>query len=196
MALLYSLLYGIGYTPWEGHADYGPLPDVLSTRAPGRALDAGCGTGRHAVMLAEHGWEVVGVDAVATPLGRARARAEEAGVAARARFLRGDVADLSAVLADGRFDLIVDVGCMHGLAGAAKARYAAWLTGHTDPGADFVAAAALPRRGPGPKGIDHEAMARVLGPRWQSVDDVPADAGMGRGPLRGAAFRWHRFRRV
>src|SRR5699024_3358006 len=106
MALLYSLLYGIGYMPWEGHADYGPLPDVLGTRAPGRALDAGCGTGRHAVMMAGQGWEVVGVDAVARPLGRARARAEEAGVAERTRFLTGDVAGLDAVLAGERFDLI------------------------------------------------------------------------------------------
>jgi SAM-dependent methyltransferase len=29
---------------------------------PGRALDLACGSGRHAIWLAEHGWNVTGVD--------------------------------------------------------------------------------------------------------------------------------------
>lgn len=31
--------------------------------APGRALDLACGAGRHAIYLAEHGWQVTAIDA-------------------------------------------------------------------------------------------------------------------------------------
>ena len=43
----YPVLYRIGVTPWEANRDDGPLTEVLATRPSGRALDAGCGTGRH-----------------------------------------------------------------------------------------------------------------------------------------------------
>jgi SAM-dependent methyltransferase len=33
-----------------------------ATLTPGRALDLACGTGRHAIWLAEHGWSVTAVD--------------------------------------------------------------------------------------------------------------------------------------
>jgi SAM-dependent methyltransferase len=49
---------------------------VVARLAPGRALDLACGAGRHAILLAEHGWEVAAVDAssVAVELVRSRAR--------------------------------------------------------------------------------------------------------------------------
>lgn len=34
----------------------------ISGLAPGRALDLACGTGRNALLLARHGWRVLGVD--------------------------------------------------------------------------------------------------------------------------------------
>lgn len=42
-----------------------PHPIVVqfaSQLTPGRALDLACGTGRHAMWLAEHGWKVTAVD--------------------------------------------------------------------------------------------------------------------------------------
>ncbi len=196
MVSLYSLMYGIGYTPWEGEADYGPLPDALDARPPGRALDAGCGTGRHSVMMAERGWHVVGVDYVAKALSRARERAERAGVADHVRFLPADVAHLDDALAGESFDLVTDVGCLHGLPAASRRAYAAWLTGHTPAGAELVVAAALPRRGPGPKGIDADELAGLFGEGWEQVSAVPAPAGTGKGPLRDAEFWWYRMRRT
>jgi tellurite methyltransferase len=38
------------------------LVETARTLKPGRALDLACGTGRNAVWLAEHGWQVTAVD--------------------------------------------------------------------------------------------------------------------------------------
>lgn len=38
------------------------LTSRIATLAPGRAIDLGCGVGRHARSLAESGWQVEGVD--------------------------------------------------------------------------------------------------------------------------------------
>ena len=61
-----------GYTAWAPSYD-GPNPAIdaeepivramISDLPPGRAVDAACGTGRHAAFLAEQGFETVGVDA-------------------------------------------------------------------------------------------------------------------------------------
>jgi ubiquinone/menaquinone biosynthesis C-methylase UbiE len=73
--------------------------DLLDTTPAGRALDAGCGTGRHARRLIERGHEVVGLDA--TPEMLARARENVPG----ARFECGDLSDLP--FEDAEFDLAV-----------------------------------------------------------------------------------------
>ena len=49
---------------------------------PGRALDLACGEGRNAIWLAEHGWDVTGVDFSAVAVERARALAAGRGVSA------------------------------------------------------------------------------------------------------------------
>ncbi|GAC1575084.1 MAG: class I SAM-dependent methyltransferase [Candidatus Dormibacteria bacterium] len=56
------------------------VTQTLSDRAPGRALDLGCGTGRHAIWLAHRGWSVTGVDVSAVGLATAAARAEREDV--------------------------------------------------------------------------------------------------------------------
>lgn len=59
---------------------YAPrLPSALLARwldrvPPGRALDVACGTGRNTLLLAEHGWQVLGVDI--SPVGLRIARDE------------------------------------------------------------------------------------------------------------------------
>jgi SAM-dependent methyltransferase len=53
---------------------------ALASISPGRALDLGCGHGRHAVWLAEHGWRVTAVDFSDVALDLARAHARDRGV--------------------------------------------------------------------------------------------------------------------
>jgi len=56
---------------------------------PGRLLDLGCGVGRHALLFAEKGWTVTGIDVAAPSLDYARQEAADAGL--DATFLVGDL---------------------------------------------------------------------------------------------------------
>ena len=69
---------------------------------PARILDLACGQGRHAVRLAERGYQVVGVDTSPKFLGDARRVADEAGVA-----LDLVESDMREIPYDGEFDAVV-----------------------------------------------------------------------------------------
>jgi SAM-dependent methyltransferase len=72
---------------------------LFESCAPGRALDAACGTGRHARHLVELGHEVLGVDLTPEMLERAVVNAPGA------RFVEADLLDIPA--GDGEMDLVV-----------------------------------------------------------------------------------------
>ncbi|MGW4770126.1 class I SAM-dependent methyltransferase [Nocardia sp. NPDC004278] len=58
--------------------DEGIVRAVAGTQPPGVALDAACGTGRVAAMLAGYGYRVIGVDSSADMLAHARKRLPQA----------------------------------------------------------------------------------------------------------------------
>jgi SAM-dependent methyltransferase len=93
---------------------------------PARVLDAGCGTGRVAVRLAELGYDVVGVDVDRTMLEAARAEAPH---------LDWRLADLAALDLGEAFDLVLVAGNTIPLLeeGTLPAACRA-LAGHTAPG--------------------------------------------------------------
>jgi len=98
---------------------------------PGSAvLDAGCGTGEHALLLAGHGYRVLGVDLAEAAIGRATAKAGTRGLSAS--FLVHDALDLAGL---GRtFDGALDVGLFHTLADDDRPRYACSLAAAIRPG--------------------------------------------------------------
>ena len=65
---------------------------AIADRVAGRVLDAGCGTGEHALFFAARGHRVTGIDFVEEALRRARAKAAERGLAAE--FLVKDATTL------------------------------------------------------------------------------------------------------
>lgn len=91
----------------------------------GLVADLGCGTGSLAVLLAEAGHRVVGVDFAARMLDQARAKAAVAGVPVA--FARGDAAHPP--LRPGAFDAVVDRHVLWALPDldAALARWTALL---------------------------------------------------------------------
>ena len=92
------------------------------------------------------------------------------------------------------FDLVTDVGCLHGLSDGGRRAFGTWLAEHTTGEAHLLVSAALPRRGIGPRGIDEATLGSLLGPTW-SVVAVTSPDGVGRGPLAGAQFCWYHYRR-
>ena len=111
---------------------------------PGCALDLGCGTGTTSIYLAQHGWDVVGVDFAPNAIWQARQRAKAAGVLGKLEFHTGDVTNLSGL--SKRFDLAIDIGCLHTLTQAQQRAYAKHLTRLLAPGATFLLYGFTPRR--------------------------------------------------
>jgi SAM-dependent methyltransferase len=59
-----------------------------------RALDLACGTGTLALMLADEGWDVVGLDSSAAMLDQANAKAEHMTAQGQVVFVQGDMREL------------------------------------------------------------------------------------------------------
>src|SRR5512138_2331055 len=87
--LVYDLMYRVG-APWEG----GPRRELVGLVASGalepcRAIDLGCGSGANAIFLAQHGFDVVGVDFSAVAIAKAQRKTPpDAGTI---RFVRADL---------------------------------------------------------------------------------------------------------
>ena len=103
--------YASGQLPWDtGQPD--PLLTEFVTSGgvlPSRTLEIGAGTGTNAIWMAEHGFDVLGVDV--SPLAVERAHAKTEGRALRCRFATSDF--LAAPPPDGPFQFVFDRGCFH-----------------------------------------------------------------------------------
>jgi SAM-dependent methyltransferase len=94
--------------PWDTGTPDALLVEMIESRAiaPGRTLEIGCGTGTNAIFLAQHGFDVLGVDISELAVDKARAKAQ-----GRCRF---EVVDfLAAAPAGGPFQFVFDRGCFH-----------------------------------------------------------------------------------
>ncbi len=131
----YQTAYRFSTPNWDNEQVPPQLARVIaSSRVPGRALDLGCGTGTQSLYLAQHGWSVVGIDLAPQAIERARQKARQAG--AKVDFQIADVTRLD-FLHD-PFDLVVDVGCFHGLDAPGRDRYAQNLAQLTRTGSLFL----------------------------------------------------------
>ena len=112
--------------PWDIGA---PQPEIVrladAGHMAGSVVDIGCGTGENALFLASRGHDVLGVDSAPTAVDQARSKASERGSAAR--FVHGDVLDLSFI--ERSFDTAIDVGCFHVFGDDDRPRYVASVGG-------------------------------------------------------------------
>ncbi len=119
--LFFHLQYLFFDPPWDTGISPPELMAFIAEHDPRRALDLGCGTGTNAVTLAQHGWQVTGVDYVPQAIHAARRKAKKAGVGELTEFRVDDVLEVD--LEAESFDLILDIGCFHSFAAQDVERY-------------------------------------------------------------------------
>jgi SAM-dependent methyltransferase len=195
--LKFAWLYRRGHTPW----DSGIVPPEIVAwitaaesrgSPPGRALDLGCGTGTNAIYLAAQGWQTVGVDYVPQAIRQARRKATLHRLAGSVTFAVADVSRRDFLRDAPPFDLVIDIGCLHGLTPDQRASYAAHLIRLTRPGATFLLYAFLPSAASGSRrGIDAAELTALLGPAFEIVDCVT-----GQDVTRPVGSAWYTLNRV
>jgi 2-polyprenyl-3-methyl-5-hydroxy-6-metoxy-1,4-benzoquinol methylase len=135
MKWFYEITYKRFRAPW----DIGPRAELVDLVESGqiqpcRAIDLGSGTASNCIFLAQHGFEVTGVDFAAAAIELGNKRADEAGV--RVKFIQDDLTDLQHV--HGKFDLLVDYGTMDDLKPSDRELFVETVLTLTKPGTRFL----------------------------------------------------------
>lgn len=161
---LRRLMFEVWYwrnPPWDTGISPPELLEFLQTRPAGRALDIGCGTGTNLKTFVEHGWQAAGIDFSYSAIFKARQKLRSAGVHAQTH-----VADASKPLpVRGKFNLILDIGCLHGLDAAARVGYRANLLRHLAPNGHYMLYAHLkPTEDTQSSGLTEAALAQLQNP--------------------------------
>jgi ubiquinone/menaquinone biosynthesis C-methylase UbiE len=113
----------------EGQQQAKAVVQMMQIEPPAKLLDLCCGTGRHAIPLAQMGFAVSGLDYSDASLARARKKVAQAGVSVA--FLRGDMRQLpwekqfdGCVMLGGSFGIFGDEAenerVLHAVAGVLK----------------------------------------------------------------------------
>jgi len=96
--------------PWAHNEPSLFLAEVCREKAPGKALDIGCGAGTDSVYLARLGWDVTSLDFMPKALEYTQQRASEAGVSITP--LEADITDWEPPQ---QYDLVLDHGLLHNM---------------------------------------------------------------------------------
>jgi pimeloyl-ACP methyl ester carboxylesterase len=123
-----------GTPPWDigrPQPAFQALADAGEFR--GRLLDAGCGTGEHALMAARLGFEATGIDAAPTAIEIAKKKARDRGL--KARFLVWNALELASL--GQQFDTVLDSGLFHVFDDHDRAAYVASLSRATAAGGRY-----------------------------------------------------------
>lgn len=179
--IFFGLAYLLGVKPWDSGIAPPELKALVEGAAPlkpGRALDLGCGTGTNSRYLSDHGWDVTGIDFVPRAIRTARRTAP------RAKLVVGDVTKLSEAGVEGRFNLMLDLGCFHSLPDYRREAYVGEVARVAAPGATLLLFAFGQKARGTPVATEAEIRRRFTG----SFDIVQV--------TRGAAFAqqtWYRM---
>jgi SAM-dependent methyltransferase len=139
----------------------------------GRVLDAGCGSGEHALLAAAGGADVVGVDVSRRAIERARDKAGERGLA-----VRFEVADALSLGELGlTFDTVIDSGLFHVFDDADRARYVISLASVLEPGGTCYLMCFSDRQPGtmGPRRVSQEELRAAFSDGW-AVTAIVAEA--------------------
>ncbi|MCB0076827.1 MAG: class I SAM-dependent methyltransferase [Anaerolineales bacterium] len=180
--------YRRGSTPWDSGQTPPEVVAWAEGQPAGKMLDLGCGTGTNVLFFATRGWAAAGVDFTAQAIAMAERKREASGLTAT--FMQGDVSHLERLPLDPPYDLLLDIGCLHGLNAAQQPRYATQAAALTRAGATFLLYAAIPGEQARPSGIAPARVKALFEPAFAIPSQVVDDDRGGR--WRGAWYRMER----
>lgn len=145
----------------------------------GTVLDAGCGTGEHALLLAARGHEVFGVDVAATAIAIAREKAADREL--NAEFMVADALALGRLARS--FDGVLDVGLFHTFDDERRRAYVDSLASVMRPGGTLHLLC-FSDRDPGdwgPRRINRSEIRTAFEPGWRvvSIDEERIETRLG-----------------
>lgn len=155
----------------------------------GRVLDAGCGTGEHALLAAGRGADAVGIDISPRAIAYARGKAARRGVPAR--FEVADIANLGHL--DMTFDTVMDVGLFHVLDDDLRVRYIASLVSVLQSGGTCYLMCFSDHQQGGfliPRRIRQDELRSAFADGWVVTDIVPDNFELIPGPGFTAGEAW------
>ncbi len=138
----------------------------------GALLDAGCGTGEHAILATRHGARALGIDVSRRAVEIARRKAAERGVDTSFQVL--DAQRLESL--GETFDTIIDSGLFHVFDDAARARYVTALAALLRPGGHLHLMCFSDRQPGdwGPRRVTEGELRTTFGSGWR-IDSLSAD---------------------
>jgi cyclopropane fatty-acyl-phospholipid synthase-like methyltransferase len=138
----------------------------------GRVLDAGCGTGEHALLAAAHDAAAMGVDLSALAIETARGKAAERSLTAR--FEVADALHLERL--GESFDTVLDSGLFHVFDDADRARYVTSLAAVIEPGGSYYMMCFSDRQPGewGPRRVRREEISLAFRDGW-AVESITPD---------------------
>ena len=119
-----------GSPPWDIGKPQ-PAFQAAADKVVGSVLDAGCGTGEHALFFAARGHVVTGFDFLEEPIAAARSKAVERSLIVK--FMVRDALKLHEWTK--RFDNVIDSGLFHVFSDTDRIRYVRGLENVLNPGA-------------------------------------------------------------
>ena len=167
--LEFNLRYLLGKPRWDTGIVPPEVEAFVGSHSPGLALDLGCGTGTNLLYLAQHGWQVVGVDFSWLAVQAARKRLRAAGLAADVRV--EDVTRLTGVQDD--YNYILDIGCYHTLSQDGRKAYQMNLNRLLAPGGVWMIYGHCSESGSSPRhGLTEDDINELGGilELWQRMD--------------------------
>ncbi len=163
-----------GVGPWDiDHPQQAFVELVQAGRIQGTVLDAGCGTGEHALYIAQHGYVVQGIDIASLAIKKAQEKAQERGIAAQFR-----VFDALALHTLGEtFDTVIDSGLLHNFSDEEREQFIKGLTSIMKPGGTYFVlcfSVTLPH-GFGPRGITQTDLQALFREGWH-INSIEASS--------------------
>jgi SAM-dependent methyltransferase len=163
----------LGTPPWDIGRPQGAfraLADAGQLR--GRLLDAGCGTGEHALMAASIGVDATGIDDAPLAIEKARAKAHDSGL--DVRFVVGSVLELAAL--EERWDTVLDCGVFHVFDDDDRMAYVRSLAAAIEPDGRYFMLCFSDRQpgGIGPRRVSQDEIRAAFADGWRIDSIEPA----------------------